>query len=192
MIVVLRRGASEAEILEVEREMERRGMSGRRLQLADQAAVHVIAGPTRQSRKLLRLDQVEGLMPTSGPRLRAEGRRFYPYHFVVQCAACIVLLGALVVLAGFFPAGMGGPIDPRTLPVRISDPWYARATIAFVALFPPGSAWLAWLLLLLGGAAVLLLPVFDRGRGRARTAAVAIAILLAIAWTWLTFAGGAA
>jgi len=192
VIVVLRRGSTEAEILEVERAMEGRGLSGRRLQLGEQPAVHVVSGPTRQARRLLRLEQVEGLVPTSGPRLRVEGRRFYPYHFVVQSAACIVLFGALVMLAGFLPSGMGGPIDPRTAPEAISDPWFARAPLAFVALFPPGSAWLAWLLLLAAGAGVLLLPVLDRGRGRGRGAVIAAAILFAVAWAWLTFAGGRA
>jgi len=192
VIVVLRRGATEAEILEVEREMERRGLSGRRLQIGDQPALHATAGPTRQTRRLLRLKQVEGLVPTSGPRLRAEGRRFYPYHFVVQSAASIVLFGALVMLAGFFPAGVGGPIDPRAMPARISDPWFARAPLAFVALFPPESAWLAWLVLLLAGAAVLLLPVVDRGRGRGRIVVLAAALLLAVAWAWFTFRGGIA
>lgn len=191
MIVVLRRGASEAEVLHVEREMERRGLSGRRLQVGDQPAVHVIAGPTRQARRLLRLVQVEGLVPTSGPRLRAEGRRFYPYHFVVQSAACVVLLGALVMLAGFLPAGMGGPIDPHAAPAEIFDPWYARAPLAFVALFPPESAWLAWLVLLGAGAAVLLLPVVDRGHDHGRRSVIAAGMLLALAWVWLTFVGGA-
>ena len=190
MIVVLRRGATEAEIQEVEREMERRGLLGRRLQIGDQPALHAVAGPTRQTRRLLRLKQVEGLVPTSGPRLRAEGRRFYPYHFVVQSAACIVLFGALVMLAGFLPAGVGGPIDPSVMPARISDPWFARAPLAFVALFPPGFAWLAWLVLLAAGAAVLLVPVVDRRKDRGRISVIAALVLLALAWGWLTFAGG--
>lgn len=193
MIVLLRRGSTEEEVLEVEREMERRGLSGRRLLAGGQPALHVIAGPTRRARRLLRLDQVEGLVPTSGPRLRAEGRRFYPYHVVVLGAACVLISGTLVMLAGFLPSGMGGAIDPHAAPAHIADPWYARAPLEFVSLFPSDSAWLAWLVLLAAGAAVLFLPVIDRHRrdpGRGRAGTIAAGIVLALAWAWLTFAGG--
>lgn len=193
MIVLLRRGSTEEEVLEVEREMERRGLSGGRITLGGQPALHVISGPTRRARRLLRLEQVDGLVPTSGPRLRAQGRRFYPYHVVVLGAACVLLFGALVMLAGFLPSGMGGAIDPRAAPAHIADPWYARATLEFVALFPPDSAWLAWLVLIAAGAAVLFLPVIDRGgRERGRAGIVAAGIVLALAWAWLTYAGGPA
>lgn len=193
MIVVLRHGSTEADIVEVEREVERRGLSAKRISTGDHPALHIVAGPTRRTRGLLRFEQVEGLVPTSGPRIRATGRRFYPYHFMLQSAVCVILLGGLVMMAGFLPPGLGRSIDPGAVPDRILDPWYARAPLEFVALFPRDFAWLGWIVLLGAGSGVLLLPLLDRdGRASAARRVVACACLgvLAVAWVWLTIRGG--
>ena len=195
MIVVLRRGATEAEIAEVEREMADQGLGARRILAGNQPALHVIGGESRRARRLMRLEQVEGLVPTSGPRIRRVGRRFYPYHFVLVAAIWVLLTGALVVLAGFLPPGMGDPIAAHAAPDRIVDPWYARATVEFVSRFRPEFAWLGWVLFLGTCAAVLCLPVIDRGErasGPARIVAILVAVVLALAWAWLTFLGDGA
>lgn len=190
MIVVLRSGANEAEIAEVLRELEQRGMRGSVVH-AEKPLVHVTAGPTRLARKLLKLEQVEGLIPTSGPRVQREGRHFYPYHFVNWSAWGVALLGGLVFLAGRWPPGIGSPIDLRHPPAAIDHPWYARAPAAFVAMFPASLSWLAWLLIAVAVVAVLALPVLDRSNpasNRSRLPLVVIGMVLVALALFLSFA----
>ena len=199
MIVVLRSGATGEEIAEVERELERRGIRAQRIESQGRPLLHLTAGPTRRARKLLELEQVEGLVPTSGPRVRAHGRRFYPYHFVQLSAACLVLTGGLVLLAGHLPPGLGEPIDAQHPPAAVPVAWYARAPLAFVALFPPSLAWLGWLCLYGIALVVFLLPLLDRsdpagdhGRGRSRGAIFVAAGAIVLGWLYLTLAGAVA
>lgn len=192
MIVVLRPGVSQAEIDEVLALIERRGMSARVIQGGGKPLVHLLSGSTRRARKLLTLEQVEAVVPTSGPRVRAEGRRFYPYYTLHLAAAGMLVLGALVLLAGHLPPGLGDEIDPRQAPGDLAYPWYARAPLSFVALFPASAAWLGWLCLYALMLGVFLLPWLDRSRAgtRSRWPLVAAA-LLALGWLALTFSGSA-
>lgn len=193
MIVVLRSGASEAEIGEVLKEIERRGMSGRVVHGGGKPLIHLVSGSTRRARRLLRLELVEGLVATSGPRVRRQGRRFYPYYFVHLSAGFVVLLGVLVLLAGQFPSGIGAPIDAQHPPSEIPEPWYARAPIALVALLPSARAWLGWLAVYLIAAAAFFLPFLDRrsGTSRGRWPVLLAGGLVAALWLWLTWTGGA-
>lgn len=192
MIVVLRVGASEPEIHEVVDELARRGLVSRRFEAGGRQLLHIVSGPTRRARPLVKLDQVEAIVPTSGPRVRREGRRFYPYHFVNWSAFGVVLLGALVFLAGTFPPGIGREIDPRAAPAVLETPWYLHAPLSFVGLFPPSLAWLAWALLALGALFVFALPFIDRSTGpKARVFRVIVGVLLAfflLAWVKGAFA----
>ncbi len=190
MIVVLRPGTSQEEIAEVLRQLERRGIEGRVLQGGEKPLVHLVSGSTRRARKLLKLEQVEAIVPTSGPRLRHEGRRFYPYYFIHLAALCLALLAVLVLLAGHHPPGLGDAIDTQHPPAALSYPWFVRAPMAFVALFPESAAWLGWLCLYAIAAAVFFLPLLDRSSAPARARwPLALGVLLALAWAWLTFAG---
>jgi quinol-cytochrome oxidoreductase complex cytochrome b subunit len=194
MIVVLRAGSTEAEIGEVLEEIERRGIRGRLLRGGDQPLIHLTSGPTRSARRLIKLEQVEALVATSGPRVRREGRRFYPYYFVNLSAGFVVMLGLLVLLAGQLPSGIGAAIDAQHPPAEISVPWYARAPLALVALVPPARAWIGWLLVLAVAVAAFFLPALDRSKGsRAgeRWPVLALGGVAAILWLWLTLAGGA-
>ncbi len=192
MIVVLRPGTSQAEIDEVLALVERRGMTARVVHGGGKPLVHLLSGSTRRARKLLKLEQVEAVVPTSGPRVRAQGRRFYPYYVLHLSAASMLVLGALVLLAGHLPPGLGDEIDPRHAPDDLVYPWFVRAPIAFVALFPASAAWLGWLCLYALLLAVFLLPWLDRSRTgeRSRWPLVAAA-LFALGWLALTFGGSA-
>ena len=196
MIVVLRAGSTEAEIGEVLKEIERRGMRGQVLHGGGKPLIHLTAGPTRRARRLIRLDPVEGIFPTSGPRVRREGRRFYPYYFVNLCAGFVAMLGLLVLLAGQLPSGIGAAIDAEHPPAEIPEPWYARAPIALVALLPSGRAWLGWLLIYAIAAAAFFLPVLDRSpsdsgvAARGRWPVLLAGGMVAVLWVWLTWRGG--
>jgi len=193
MIVVLERGASEAQIEEVRQGLEQRGLQVRVLRAGDKPAIHIVAGDTRRARKLLRHEAVEGLASTSGPRVRQEGRRFWPFHFIRWSAISIVLVGALVLMAGQLPPGIGGAVDPRVPPAALEQPWYLRFSLGLVNLFPPSLAWVGWLLLVLLAAAFFLLPLLDRTPAQARGPRLLIGligVLLVLLWLYAGFAGG--
>lgn len=164
MILVLRPGSTPEEVSEVLRELEARGCKGQALATGAGPVVHVVAGRTRRARRLKVLEQVVEIVPTSGPRVRREGWRFFPYHFVNWSAFGIALLGVLVFLAGLLPTGIGEPVDYSQPPESLSQPWYLRVPLAFLHLFPPSLFWLGWLLFGLLALALLLLPLLDRSR----------------------------
>jgi quinol-cytochrome oxidoreductase complex cytochrome b subunit len=190
VIVVLRSGASDVEIAEVVRELEQRGLRGSVVH-AEKPMVHITAGPTRLARELLKLEQVDGLIPTSGPRVQREGRHFYPYHFVNWSAWGVVLLGVVVFLAGQWPPGIGSPIDLRHPPAGMDQPWYARAPSAFVALFPASLSWLAWCLVAAVVVSAMALPMLDRSdpaSQRSRLPLLVIGVALVAMLLFLSFA----
>ena len=138
---------------------------------------------------------IEGLVATSGPRVRIEGRRFYPYYFVNLSAGFVVMLGLLVLLAGQLPSGIGAAIDAQHPPAEVPDPWYARAPMALVSLLPSDRAWIGWLLVLVLAVAAFFIPVLDRSPGtdsfkglsaRGRWPVLLAGSLLAVLWLWLT------
>jgi len=193
MILVLERGATDAHVEEVRYQLEQRGLDVRVLRAGDKPAIHIIAGDTRRARKLLKHERVEALVPTSGPRVRREGRRFWPYHFIRWSALSVAMVGVLVLLAGQFPPGIGGPVDPRTPPADLDQPWYLRFSLSFVGLFPDALSWLGWLALVLLAGAFFLLPVLDRSRQDARgiRALIGLAgVALVLLWLYAGFSGG--
>lgn len=191
MIVVLKPGTDHEEVEEVVAVLAKKGIETRVVSAGGKPVVHLLSGSTRGARRLLKLDQVEAIVPTSGPRLRAKGRPFYPYYVVHLAATAVLVLGALIVLAGHFPPGLGDVIDPHRAPEALEYPWYVRAPLSFVALFPPDLAWLAWLCLYAMVFGVFLLPVLDRSRTEEprRRWPLAAAALFVAGWFVLTFAG---
>lgn len=190
MILVLKPGVDDEELAEVLRELEKRGIESRVLRGGTKPLVHLVSGPTRRARRLLKLEQVEALVPTSGPRVRSFGRRFYPYHFMHLSAACLLLAGLLVLLAGNFPPGLGDAIDPQHAPENLGYPWYVRAPLSFVALFPLSSAWLGWLCLYALGLVALLLPVLERSSdGAPARWPKLLGALVLLGWIYMTFGG---
>jgi len=143
VLIVLERGTTEAEQQAVLTALSDLGLEGRILGNLRKPLVHVLNRPTWKARKLLKMQRVETLLSTSGPRIRREGRRFYPYHFINWSSAFIVVMGLLVVMAGFFPPGVGVEIDPHAARVDVSPPWYLIAPLAIVSLAP--APWLGWL-----------------------------------------------
>ncbi|MBK8180936.1 MAG: hypothetical protein IPK67_18995 [Planctomycetes bacterium] len=171
MIIVLKRGTEPDQIAEVLREAQRRGLQCRALVAADKPVLHVLSGNTRRARKLLKLERVQALVATSGPRVRVEGRRFFPYHFLNWSSAALMLIATLVLLAGQFPPGVGeapGTLAGQAAPgadvagsagAPIVLPWYVAWLPGILGSGSPGAAALlfAGLLLLL-----LALPTLDR------------------------------
>lgn len=192
MILVLERGTPEEEQQAVLAELPALGLEGRLLTVADVPLIHLTSGPSRAARRLLRRGRVEALVATSGPRIRREGRRFYPYHFVNVASSLLLVIGALILVASFFPTGLGQPIDPRGSGPPLEVPWFLRAPVAVEAAFPAAHAWVGMLAVVAILVALVLLPLADRGR-HARVGGRAVVLLggalfLGL-YAWLTWGG---
>lgn len=161
MIVILERGTTPEQTAKVLAELEALGLGARAVHGARRPLVHVFDGPTRLARRVLWMERVVGLVPTSGPRVRREGRRFYPYHFVNWSAVALLMMGILVSLAGFFPPGLGAPPDPQSPPAELAQPWY----LLILDGLRGGSPLLGWLVFAAVVLVLFLLPVLDRSQG---------------------------
>lgn len=159
MIIVLKRGTEAEQIAEVVREAERRGLKVRSLVTADKPALHVISGNTRRARKLLKLERVQALVPTSGPRVRRSGRRFFPFHFLNWSSSALMLIATLVLLAGQFPPGLGPAPDTRAPAAALELPWYAAWPARALGGMP---GVIALLLVVAVPLLLLALPTIDR------------------------------
>ncbi|NOT29619.1 MAG: hypothetical protein HOP15_04120 [Planctomycetes bacterium] len=195
MILVLERGTSAEELAGILERMRELGLSGQALHVGPKPLIHITGGRTRRARRLLALERVQGIVPTSGPRVRQEGRRFYPYHALRASAAGMVLFGALLALAGFFPPGVGSaPAPGEALPAP-EWPWYLAPLRGLLSLAPARPAWIGPTVLVLLGALVLSLPALDRTRGpfvRERWPVLAAGLALLVALVVLGIAEGAA
>jgi quinol-cytochrome oxidoreductase complex cytochrome b subunit len=192
VIVVLQRGATPEQVAEAIQTLEKRGVTVRRVDSDGRALLHVVAGPSARARRALSLEQVEGLIPTSGPRVRREGRRFFPYHAMQWAAVLMVALGTLVLLAGQLPPGIGMPVDVQNAPQDVQSPWYLRAPLALLALFPHS---LAWLGMIVFTALFLFVPRFERSHADVepnRLVRFGIAALVLAALAFATLRGGGA
>ncbi len=192
MIIVLERGIDEGRARAILSDLEELGLSGAVLEAEDRRVIHVTAGPARLARKLLGRSGIEALVPTSGPRVRRFGRRLFPYYALWYSAFLVLAVGVLVFLAGALPPGLGDPVDLRHAPPPAEFPWYVRAPLAIVALFPSGWRWVGQGLVLALMAVILLLPWLDRTPPPAiaeRKGRLALGILVLLAWCWLSVQG---
>jgi hypothetical protein len=192
MIVLLARDTTEQQLAELLGEMEAGGLETRLLNRSGRPMIHVLSGSTRRVRVLLRSDQVRALIPTSGPRILKHGRRFYPYHFINWSAACLVLLGGLILLSGYLPPGTGRVIDVENRPEVIELPWYGRAPATLLELLPAGWSGAGWAMMLVAVLVVFCLPLLDRTRGEGvarRIPILALGLALAAATLVLTLWG---
>jgi len=195
MILVLERGTSEEELRAVLARLGSLALSGSVLRPGERVLVHVTGGDTRRARRLLALPAVQALVPTSGPRVRQEGRRFYPYHALRLGAAALLGLGLLTALAGFLPPGLGRPLlagEPLPPPVW---PWYLLPLRGFLALMPAWPSALGPSLLVGLGALFGVVPLLDRSRGEGlgrRWPALLLGLLVLGALAFLGARGGRA
>jgi hypothetical protein len=159
MIIVLKHGSEPEQVAEVVAAAELRGLVCRPLVASDRPVLHVVRGDTRRARKLLKHEHVEALLATSGPRVRREGRRFFPYHLLNWCSATLLLLAGIVLLAGQFPPGLGAAPDPRLPAGAPIVPWW----IAWAARLLDGRpVWIGPALFVAAMALLFALPTLDR------------------------------
>jgi quinol-cytochrome oxidoreductase complex cytochrome b subunit len=157
VIVVLAPGTGEDGAREVLARLGALGLDGRLVRAGSRALIHVVRGCLGDAR-------VAAIVPTSGPRVRRAGRRFYPYHALRLGAGGLALLALLVALAGFFPPIAGGEPLGAEPDARAIWPWYLAILRGLYDVVPARPTWLApgAALALLG--VVLALPWLDRTR----------------------------
>ncbi len=165
MIIVLKQGSDAGAIQEVIDGLTDVGLKSRQLDGLERPVVHVLNGPSWHAKELAKLEQVSALVPTSGPRHRREGRRFFPFHFLAWSVLLLLLLSSLILLSGFFPPGLGRPADVLVEGEHADALWFFRGVHGFLDLFPQGSGSFPMLLLSLIWLAFFLLPEIDRGSG---------------------------
>lgn len=193
MIVVLRRGTTDEQRDTIVGELEQAGLEVKALRGGGKPLLHVLSGSTRRAKRVLKDDRVEALVPTSGPRIRRVGRRIYPYHFIIWCAAGVLIFGVMVLLAGLFPPGTEAVVDLEHPPETVAWPWYLRGTRAFVVLFSPERRWIGWAVAGVVALAAFLLPVLDRTEGeglRNRWPVVGAGFAVLAVVFFLTLTGG--
>lgn len=195
MIVLLQRDASPEEVRLVLERMRSLDLAGAPLEVGALRLIHVTQGRTRHARHLLSEPLVQAIVPTSGPRVRREGHRFYPFHALCSSALALVLIGGLVLLAGFFPPGVTSPPAPGEALPPSEWPWYLAPARGLLALAPRSPAWVGPSLLVALNAVFLALPVLDRTRGegaRARLPVLAIGLVALVLVLAMGFVGGRA
>ncbi len=190
-MIIFERGATTEQVHAVAEELRTQGVETRCVRAAGKPVLHVLGGRVSSPGSVLDHDAVEGIVATSGPRVRREGHRFYPYHALQWFALGIVVVAMLVLLAGQFPPGIGIAIDLQTPPSQVVVPWYGRAATGFLALFPQSLSWLAWTAMVAILALFVALPRLDRSPSRPRFAVVGAVIALALAIGWLAVGGAA-
>ena len=151
-------------------------------------AVHVILLPWVALLLLslhFQLVRKHGVAPEAGVDPEG-GTPFYPHHMLRQLVVALVVLGAVVTLAAFWPRPFSAPADPFSLPPTL-PPLGIPATILVGAGRLPGGLGLVGLPVLLFLLAIL--PLVDRSRGGGmgrRPLAVGISLLflllLLISW----------
>lgn len=183
MIVVTELGTTDGEVREIVERLALRGLKSHVLRVGPRAVVHVTSGSTRRAKALGSHPRVLALVPTSGPRIRREGRRFYPYHSLRAAAAGMLLVGLLVALAGSFPPALRAEGLAADAAVA-AWPWYVAPLRGVLNALPDGPAWVGPTVLLVLALAALVLPAIDgRGvgeRSRLPLLAVGSAVLVAV------------
>ncbi len=97
----------------------------------------------------------------------------------------LLLFAGLVTLATLLPFRFHGPADPYSTPAGTRPPWYLLSAYVLVQ-YIPGPAWIAGTLLLLGGLALPILPLWAAanpgriGEARLRQTGVALFALWAV------------
>lgn len=184
MILVLERGATPEQAEVVLQELERLGLKGRRIGAEDKPLIHVIEGRSRRASVLQNMDAVVGLVPTPGPRIRTRGRYFFPYHTINWFSLLLVIMGVLIVLAGFQPPGVGADIDRLAGPPVTTMVWYLRAPHALLL-----HGWIGALVLLSSCVLLFFLPRLDRSTDEkvsSRIVVVLAGLLLLACWLFLS------
>jgi len=131
----------------------------------------------------------QGLTPPPGVPDDAPGERYWPAQMVRNMVTAILVVGALFLLAGFFPAKLGEPADASVdYPAR--PEWYFLFLFQLLKYFEGpfekvGTVVVPPLLAL----AVLLIPFLDRSPSRAfarRKFVLGLGGFLAAGWVALT------
>lgn len=67
---------------------------------------------------------------------KIKGPVFIPTHILNEAIVAIVVMGIIIILAGYFPFGLGSPADPFKTPEHIKPEWYFLPVYQLLKLIP--------------------------------------------------------
>lgn len=187
-LVVLRVDTTEAEAAAVRRDLETGGarvgvesLEGRRILRAEGCRA------TRLEKLALdpRVKEVVALNPETA------ARTFFPHQFLRVMSGVLLAGGALVLLAAWFPPGVGATHDPFARPAALARPWYLHWRAGLESLAPGA---LATAMLIVLPLVLLFWPLLDRfrdGRPLRPWLVPAAGVLMFLAFLALTGIGAA-
>ncbi len=169
MLVVFREGTVENEARRVARMMEAAGISCDVVVGLRKIVIHARTEDAELLAPFQNHPGIESMLPLSGSADSAEGYPFFPRQFFTNLMVMILVLGALVLLAGYLPAGLGARHDPLFAPAATNVEWYLLPVQKFLEMLTNRFASLGVLLTGLFSLVFFLWPWVDRsGRTMSR------------------------
>jgi len=159
MIILVRADASAAQVDALGRRIRDLGLTVVVLDDAKGRALEVLGDERGRVLSLADDPAVEEVLTRRTPL--AGGEPLWPHAALRVGMLAVALLSVLLLLAAFFPPALSDPARPP-LAKSPAPEWYARPPAAVLEAFPSSIRWIGGALVLLFGAALLLLPYLDR------------------------------
>jgi len=160
VIILLRHGASDADIADLRQRLGELGFESSRLDDVRGRAVEAHGHHVQELLALLSHPAVEELLASE--TTVSDEEPLWP-HGVLQISILLILiLVVLIVLLAVAPAGLGDRADLGAIPPEGASEWYMRPLATFLNTFPPVVGGILVLLLWIG---LVFWPFLDRERG---------------------------
>ena len=136
MLVVFREGTTEEEAQKICGMMKAAGIESRLVVGLRKIVVHARTNDVDLLAPFQAYTIVEGLVPIEGEGEATEGYPFFPRQFFTNIIVMLFALGVLILLAGYFPAGLGTRHDPIEPTRDIGAEWYLLPVQKFLDVVP--------------------------------------------------------
>jgi quinol-cytochrome oxidoreductase complex cytochrome b subunit len=162
MLVIFKEGTTEEEVQRVSGMMKAAGIESHVMVGLRKIVIHARTSDVDLLAPFQSYAIVEGLVPIKGEDQEEEGYPFFPRQFFTNIIVMILALGFLVLLAGYFPAGLGEPYDPIQPAPQVGAEWYLVAIEKFLEVIPLPLVPLSLLMVGLFSVVIFVWPWVDR------------------------------
>jgi hypothetical protein len=183
MILLLRDGADQAAVVDLLERLQGLGLEAVPLDSLKGRAFEILGEDRGRALQLRDAPAVAEILTRRTALV--GGEPLWP-HFALRLGIlALLLVVALLLLAAFFPPGLGDAARPDSPPVAHGVEWYMRPAAGLVGLFPEGLRWIAGLAGLALWALLIGWPFLDRAASRtpgarATLRALGVGVALAI------------